>query len=581
MQPDGRLVEHVQRAHERRSERGGQVDPLRLAPGQRGREPVEGQVVEADAAEESHPPPDLPDDPLRDGGLLLRQRQVVEEPARRPDRERRDLVDRPAADLHVARLPPQARPPAVGAGPVAAVAAQEDAYVDLVLLLLQRGEEPPDAGVAGAVPLDHEAPFLAGELRPGHGGPNVVPARGALQVGEVRAVVRLAPRLDGALRDRLRGIRHHQVHVELDDVAEAVARGTGAERAVEREQRGLRNLVGDPARAAFEALAEGVPHRPLASHVDGERLAAAFVIGGLDRLGQPGQRLRCGPDPIDHDLQRIAAGQGCRVEVVEGHGATVEAQPPEPLAPEAVHRRGDSVGPTGRRDPIGASGGGGRAIAFRSDSRRRGIGIFRGFHRHGMREADQQPRPFRQGGQPAGHRLRRLPRDFRPAAAADRAADAGEEQPQVVVDLRGGADRGARVPDAVLLADRDGGTDAVDAVDVRLLHPFEELPGVGRQRLHVAPLPLGVDRVEGQRRLPRAAHAGDDDQALLRERQVDVLEVVRAGAADDDLAPGRLACRLRHACHGGTGAAGARRPGLGERRDRHGDALRRDGNRLF
>ena len=84
------------------------------------------------------------------------------------------------------------------------------------------------------------------------------------------------------------------------------------------------------------------------------------------------------------------------------------------------------------------------------------------------------------------------------------------------------------------------GADAVDAVDVRLLHPLEELPRVGGQRLDVAALPFGVDRVEGERRLARSADAGDDDQLAERQREVDVLEVVRARAADDDLAAASL-----------------------------------------
>ena len=49
-------------------------------------------------------------------------------------------------------------------------------------------------------------------------------------------------------------------------------------------------------------------------------------------------------------------------------------------------------------------------------------------------------------------------------------------------------------------------------VDVGLLHPLEELPRVGRQRLDVAALPFGVDRVEGERRLSRPADARHDDQ---------------------------------------------------------------------
>ena len=50
VQADRRLVEHVQRVHERRPERGRQVDALRLAARERGREAVERQVVEPDVA---------------------------------------------------------------------------------------------------------------------------------------------------------------------------------------------------------------------------------------------------------------------------------------------------------------------------------------------------------------------------------------------------------------------------------------------------------------------------------------------------------------------------------------------------
>ncbi len=76
-------------------------------------------------------------------------------------------------------------------------------------------------------------------------------------------------------------------------------------------------------------------------------------------------------------------------------------------------------------------------------------------------------------------------------------------------------------------------------IDVGLLHPLEELPGVGRQRLDVAALAFGVDRVEGERRLARPAHAGDDDEPAVRQRQVDVLQVVRARAANDERTLGR------------------------------------------
>ena len=85
-----------------------------------------------------------------------------------------------------------------------------------------------------------------------------------------------------------------------------------------------------------------------------------------------------------------------------------------------------------------------------------------------------------------------------------------------------------------LLLDRDRRRQPLDQVDVRLLHLLEELPRVGGQRLDVAALAFGVDRVEGERRLARARQAGDDDQLVARDVDVDVLEVVDAGAAYRD-----------------------------------------------
>ena len=127
--------------------------------------------------------------------------------------------------------------------------------------------------------------------------------------------------------------------------------------------------------------------------------------------------------------------------------------------------------------------------------------------------------------------LERLRRDLAPAEVAVRHADVGEQQPQVVVDLGDRADGRARIRAGGLLLDGDGRRQAVDQIDVRLLHLLEELPGVRRQRLDIAPLAFGVDRVEGERRLARARQAGDDDQLVARDVDVDVLEVVDARAA--------------------------------------------------
>ena len=152
--------------------------------------------------------------------------------------------------------------------------------------------------------------------------------------------------------------------------------------------------------------------------------------------------------------------------------------------------------------------------------------------------------------------LRRLRGDRAPAVEAVRLADPGPQQAQVVVDLRDRADRRPRVARRRLLVDRDRRRQALDRVDVRLVHLPQELARVRAQRLHVAALALGVDRVERQRGLARARQPGDDHQRVPRQRDGDVLEVVLAGAGDDD---GVLAARHKNADHSMRAAGRLRR----------------------
>ena len=147
---------------------------------------------------------------------------------------------------------------------------------------------------------------------------------------------------------------------------------------------------------------------------------------------------------------------------------------------------------------------------------------------------------------------------------AARLADASKQQPQVVVDLGDRAHRGAGVVGSGLLLDGDGGRQPLDVVHVRLLHHRQELPRIGRQRLHVAALALGVEGVEGERGLAGAGEAGHHDQLVAGDVQVDVLEVVGARAAHGDLGEARWRRCLRVAFAGAAvglparvGAAGA------------------------
>ena len=90
------------------------------------------------------------------------------------------------------------------------------------------------------------------------------------------------------------------------------------------------------------------------------------------------------------------------------------------------------------------------------------------------------------------------------ALRAVRPSDTRPEQAHIVVDLRRCTDSRPAGFGRVLLLDRDGRGDSLYGVDIRLLHPLEELFGVRRQRLDVAALSLREECVEGEGTLPRA-----------------------------------------------------------------------------
>ena len=124
-------------------------------------------------------------------------------------------------------------------------------------------------------------------------------------------------------------------------------------------------------------------------------------------------------------------------------------------------------------------------------------------------------------------------------------------------------ERGLRLRRALL--DRDRRRQPLDRVDVGLAHLLEELPRVGGERLDVAPLPLGVERVEGERRLARARQAGDHDQPIARDPHVEVGEVVLARAADLDVGR-RVRCASSGVpCAAWHGSGARRAPRLPDR----------------
>ena len=92
----------------------------------------------------------------------------------------------------------------------------------------------------------------------------------------------------------------------------------------------------------------------------------------------------------------------------------------------------------------------------------------------------------------------------------------------------------------------------MDGIDLGLVHALEKLARVGRERLDVSALALGVDRVEGEGRLAAPAGAGDDAEFADGEIDIDALEVVLVGSTD-----------LNHVMVGSVGLLGLRGGTLG------------------
>lgn len=137
--------------------------------------------------------------------------------------------------------------------------------------------------------------------------------------------------------------------------------------------------------------------------------------------------------------------------------------------------------------------------------------------------------PLKDGG-------RRVGLDGLAGAGVVARGEAGVEELEVVVDLGEGADGRASGADGVFLLDGDGGRDAVDAIDLGLVHAVKELTDVGREGFDVAALALGVECVKGEGGFSAAGRAGDDGELADGDVEIEVLQVVLPGSSDADSA---------------------------------------------
>ncbi len=300
--------------------------------------------------------------------------------------------------------------------------------------------------------------------------------------------VALLPWGDGPFADGEPRVGHDEVLVEEDLGPQAVAVGAGPVGAVEGEHPRRQFGQAHVAVGAGVALAE-------------EKLPALCEVGLDESVGETGRDLQgvaqsladslADEDPVDDDVDVVAFAfvQGDFVGQVPDR--SVDLHPHVALAAQAVQ-------------------------------------LFLEFALLAAHDGGQQRngRSGRQGQDLLHHRVDGLRADLAAALEAVGGADAGVKEAQVVVDLRDGAHRRPGIVACASLLDGNGRREPLDGLHLGFVHLADELAGIGGQGFHVAALPLGVDRVESERRFARAAHAGDDDETVPGDVQADILEVV-------------------------------------------------------
>ena len=310
------------------------------------------------------------------------------------------------------------------------------------------------------------------------------------------------PRGDRPTLEGLVGVPHHQVHVYLELGTESIAALAGAVRRIEREVPGRQLFVALAIYRAGQVLREG-EDLVFALSLSGRQLHLGHTLGQgqrrLQRLGEAAlDALPLYQAVYDHlDVVDLVAGQiDLGTEVIK---FAVHPGPHITL--------GGQISQQGLVVALAAAHDGGQNL---------------------------EPSALGQLEYPVHDLLRRLAGDDHTMLRAMGYPNAGEQQPEVVVDLGHRADSGPWVLGCRLLVYGDGGRQTFDEVDIGLVHLAEELPGIRRQRFHIAALAFCIDRVEGQRGFPRPRQAGEDNELVSGQVDRDISQVVFSGAADHE-----------------------------------------------
>ena len=534
MQADRRLVEHVHDAGQSRADLACETNALRFAAGQRIRRAVEREVIEPDVVQKLDAVDDFPDDAVGDRAFCRRQVGRAKKFLGLLERQRAQFVDRAARDVHVARFAPQPRAVAIRADLVVQIFGEFFAHDDRVGFAITPLEirQNPFERVFAVRFLDaladvNETDFFAvravehgildrgGQFFERRIEVELIMRRETLQHLKIKLVA-LVPTADRAGGERQVRIRDDAPRIEEADLPEPVAARARAHRIVERKE--ARFEFGQRVAADRAREARGKKMLFAAVHLDGERAAVRVAQRRLERFGEPLLEFRPHFDAVDDDFDRVLDVLFELRQLVDFVHVAVDAHAHEPLRPQLFEEID--------------------LLAFAANDERR------------------QDHEARVGGQfehVIDHLRDALRFEHDVVVGTVRVADARVEQAQVIVNFGHRADGRARIVARRFLLDGNRRRQPFDEVDVGLFHHLQKLARVGRQRFDVTALAFRVKRIEGERRLARARQSGDHDELIARQVEIDVLQIVRARAANADQpgvlrGRGRLARLQLHDC---------------------------------
>ena len=511
---DGGLVQDIEHSHEGGADLSGQTDTLALAAGQGPRLPAEGQVLKAHGAQEAQAVFDLLQNPLGNHGLggielqLVNKRQcfvhtlaavgVDVQPAHGDGQglllQALALTGGTGALGHaLLQLPLHG----VGLGlPVAPLQIVDNALKGLVQgtlapgLVVVEGELLPIGAVQndvqhlfgqildGGVQLEFILFGQGVKVHPGDAiGLDVVPARGS----------------DGPLHNGQILVGDNHVRVNLHLGAQTHTGGAGAEGVIEGEHPGRQLLNGHA--AVLTGVVLGEEDVPVLPHDVDDHQAAGQVGGHLHTVGEAAVDVLPDDQAVHHDLDIVFF-------------VLLQLDLLAEIIGDAVHPAADIARLPGILKDLGV------------------LALLPPDHRSHHLDAGS----LGQGQDLVDNLVDGLLLDLLAADGTVGRAHPGPQQTEIVVNLRHGAHGGTGVFAGGLLVDGDGGRKAVNIIHIGLLHLAQEHPGIGGERLHIPPLALGIDGIEGQGGLARSGQAGEHHQFIPGNGHINIFQVVHPGA---------------------------------------------------